>query len=180
MKTATLSLHSKIALGLIALCTSIVGGIAYQHLYPTQAEHTPLWQTPLSDEQGQTRRIDDWKGKVRIINFWATWCPPCKEEIPHFITTQNKNSDIQVLGLAIDQAQAVYPFAQNMQINYPVLIAEQQGLSMMKDLGNPQTGLPFTVMIDAQGQVISTHQGIMSADDLQAMLKQLQRPSTLF
>lgn len=120
---------------------------------------------PLPDLQGQPHRLDEWKGKLRIVNFWATWCAPCRSEIPLLAATrgQYRQQGVEVIGVAVDQPAEVRAFFASGQSAYPILVAEQQGQALMKAYGNPYAALPFTVLIDAAGKIVQRHQGVLDA-----------------
>ena len=100
-------------------------------------------QAALPDLSGQAQRIDQWKGRVLVINFWATWCPPCREEIPAFIRAQEKlgPKGLQVVGIAVDQLDKVKPYAAEMRINYPVLVGDLEAIDLARQAGNRLGGL---------------------------------------
>lgn len=118
----------------------------------------------LPDLQGQTHSESEWLGKkVLILNFWATWCPPCIREIPGFIKLQEKygKRGLQFIGIAIDNQEAVQPFVKKMGMNYPILLGDQEAINLAINLGNKMAGLPFTVIIDRNGQIVSRQVGQM-------------------
>ena len=118
--------------------------------------------------QGQSFRTADLRGQVVLVNFWATWCPPCRTELPmlsEFAAKQGAKG-IQVVGLAVDKSEAVQRFLQRQPVQFPVGIAMQGGLGLTRTLGNLQGGLPFTVFFDSQGQVRLRKIGELSGEDL--------------
>lgn len=111
----------------------------------------------LPDLQGKQRSLKDWSGKVIVLNFWATWCPPCRDEIPLFIDAQEnyKGRGLMIVGIAIDKKQAVASYSDNMLINYPVLLGDEGAMDLMARYGNRIGALPFTVIIDPRGRIVS-------------------------
>ena len=109
----------------------------------------------LMDVSGQPRNVSEWQGKVLVINFWATWCPPCLEEIPHFIKLQDKYGDqgLQFLGIALEDVDAVTSFVNKLGINYPILLGEQEVIKLGVKLGNRIGGLPYTVILVRSGNI---------------------------
>ena len=114
---------------------------------------TRLAKASFTDLAGQTQPLDQWRGKVLVVNFWATWCPPCLKEIPEFIRMQARYREqgLQFVGVAIDQPEKVAPFAEKMGFNYPVLIGALDAVELLRTLGNQHGGLPFTVVFDRSG-----------------------------
>ncbi len=135
----------------------------------------PLPAFNLPDSSGKPHDIAEWRGKILIINFWATWCPPCKKEIPEFITLQNQYSaqGLQFIGVALEDKESVREYMNTVKINYPVLIAEDQGIALAFKLGNVSGTVPFTVVVDQNGQIIYRHQGNFSKDQILSVIAPL-------
>ena len=115
----------------------------------------------LTDTEGKQRSSHEWDGKVRVINFWATWCPPCRKETPMFVELQEKYgaSGLQFIGIAIDDADKVQDFMDTYGINYPMLIGEDDAIAVAKQYGNQFGALPYTVIIDRSGQIRHVQRG---------------------
>jgi thiol-disulfide isomerase/thioredoxin len=124
------------------------------------------------DLQGKSRALSEWRGKVVVANFWATWCAPCLEEIPLLMATRKieVSKGVEVVGIAIDQAAKVEAFAAKLQIDYPVLVAEADALNLVRKLGNQSGGLPFTVFVDRTGRPVKTKIGVLRKPELTAIL----------
>lgn len=120
---------------------------------PGVTEIAPMWATTLPDHTGKTHALSQFKGKPLILNFWATWCEPCREEMPEISALASEHEEIVVLGLAIDEAAAVHEFVASTPVSYPLLIAENEGMPLAERLGNNKGVLPYTVIISAQGEV---------------------------
>ncbi len=133
----------------------------------------------LADPDGQVRRGEEWAGRVRLLNFWATWCAPCREEIPLLIELQRKHgpAGFQVLGIAVDTSEAVRDYAAEMGIDYPLLVGEGDAVALGAQLGNDIGALPYSVLVDRDGRIAWTRRGIVREPDLDAVLLPLLAPS---
>jgi len=131
----------------------------------------------LMDLAGRTRELSEWRDRVLICNFWATWCAPCREEIPLLVATRSKYAfaGVEVVGIAVDNPAKVRDFAASFNISYPILLAEADGLDLMRQLGNSAGGLPYTVVTNRQGSVVHRKLGAFKAADLDAILGPLAR-----
>lgn len=126
----------------------------------------------LMDVSGQRRHVSEWKGKVLAINFWATWCPPCLEEIPHFIKLQDKygHQGLQFLGIALEGVDEVKKFASEIGINYPLLVGEQEVIKLGTKFGNTMGGIPYTVILDRNGHISFIKMGPLSASEAEQVI----------
>jgi thiol-disulfide isomerase/thioredoxin len=127
-----------------------------------------LWRARFATPSGAPLALADWRGKPLIVNFWASWCAPCVRELPQFDRFQReyRARGWQVVGLAIDNQQAVLDFLQHTPVSYPIGLAGLEGADLMTGLGNLQGALPFTVVLDAQGRVVHTRLGQTSYEQL--------------
>lgn len=134
-----------------------------------------LMSVRLSDLSGQPRTLDAWRGKVVVVNFWATWCVPCRDEIPIFIKLQARHGarGLQFIGIAIDQSEKVDAFVRDFGINYPVLLGGVDAVDVSRRAGNRLGALPFTVMIDRSGRLVGAHLGVVKEAKLEALLQPL-------
>jgi thiol-disulfide isomerase/thioredoxin len=151
----------------------LLGPIVLQSRNPAAG----LLAASFTDLAGNTRRIDEWKGRVLVCNFWATWCPPCREEIPLLVAVREKFAPhgVEILGIAIDTVEKVTNFARELRISYPVLLAGGDSLDLMRELGNTSGALPYTVVLDRSGALAHRHLGLVRQEDLEAALEQLVR-----
>lgn len=126
----------------------------------------------LPDLAGKPHRLADWRGKLVLLNFWATWCPPCRSEIPGFVRLQRRYGDagLQIVGVSVDNPEAVARFWQEMNINYPLLLADDSVYDLMTAYGNRDAGLPYSVIIRPDGQIASTRLGAYREKDLESLL----------
>jgi thiol-disulfide isomerase/thioredoxin len=125
---------------------------------------------------GERQSIRSWPDKALVINFWATWCPPCLREIPllkEFQTTHRQ--ELQIVGIAVDRRDAVTAFADQMQFNYPILIGQSDAMDAAAAFGVEFVGLPFTVFVDSASRVLAVHTGELDAADLDALVAELAR-----
>lgn len=152
----------------------IGGGLAWrtsqrQALALSDAEQQ-FWRQQFTQPDGRTLASASFKGTPLLLNFWATWCPPCIDELPllNAFFTRNKANGWQVLGLAVDQAGPVNRFLSQSPLVFPVALAGFPGIEVSKSLGNLSGGLPFTVVFNAAGQVVHRKMGRLTPDDLHA------------
>ena len=129
----------------------------------------------LPDLRGQSQPLTQWRGRVLVVNFWATWCTPCREEIPMFVRLQNKYraQGLQFVGIAIDQPDKVQAFSHEFAINYPILIGGIETVELSRQAGNRIGALPFTVGIDRNGKIAATQLGEFKEAKLDAMIHSL-------
>jgi thiol-disulfide isomerase/thioredoxin len=115
----------------------------------------------LTDVEGKPRSIRSWTDKSMIVNFWATWCAPCRREIPFLKKLQQENDSkgFQVVGVAVDVREDVLKYAKEISIDYPLIMGEQEGLEAVGKFGLGSIGFPFTVFTDQQHRIIVTHLG---------------------
>ena len=136
-----------------------------------------LRSASLVDLAGQARKLSEWQGRILMCNFWATWCAPCREEIPLLMAAREKyaSAGVEIVGIAIDNAAKVRDFSASFKISYPILLAEAGGLDLMRKLGNSVGGLPYTVIADRQGNVVHRKLGPFKQADLDTILGPLAR-----
>jgi len=171
------------ALLLIGLAAMAAGLWLYQSvLAPARASAAALatlQSRSFSDLDGSDRTLLDWQGKVRVVNFWATWCEPCREEIPALQRVQAKfaANGLETIGISIDHADKVRQFAKNMAITYPLLLGDASVIDVARALGNRAGGLPYTLVIDAQGKLLASKLGgITEAQLTDILLPALGQP----
>jgi thiol-disulfide isomerase/thioredoxin len=150
------------AAAVIALTLGIGVAVSLRAPEPaSKADASALLAIELPDADGAAQSLSQWRGKVVVVNFWATWCAPCREEMPLFIEAQRRHgpSGLQFVGIAVDEAAKVRQYAAEIGLNYPALIGGYGAMELSKTLGNRVMALPFTVVINRQGEVALTQLG---------------------
>ena len=167
-------------IGLIAFFALSAGFFTYNRLTDQGQGTTPsdsraLLSTDFLDVDGEQHSLRQWNGQILVVNFWATWCAPCREEIPELIKLQEEFSQkgAQVIGIAIDRTEPVRAYAREMNINYPILLAEAQGIALSQKLGNQKGALPFTIILDENGKLMHRKLGKVSYSELRPLLHNL-------
>lgn len=129
----------------------------------------------LADLQGSTQTLEQWRGRVLVVNFWATWCTPCREEIPVFVRMQKRYGaqGLQFVGIAIDQPDKVAEFAREFRINYPVLLGGLETMELLQLSGYRSGVLPFTLVIDRSGNIARQELGGLREARLDSIIRPL-------
>ncbi len=171
-------LLGRIALALLLALTAFAAGLYFGHrppsiqANPSGAAVQELLRLELPTAEGTPQALSQWQGQWRIINYWATWCPPCREEMPEFSRLQKeyRAKGVQFIGIALDSSENVAAFSQATPTAYPLLVASPSAIRNLKALGNEQGALPYTLIIDPKGTVRETRLGSLSAAELRTML----------
>jgi thiol-disulfide isomerase/thioredoxin len=131
----------------------------------------------LVDREGQLRSLQDWPDRALIVNFWATWCAPCRREIPLLLELQRQHGaeGFQVIGIAADFRDKVLAYADEMKIDYPLMIGEQEALDAAASFGIEAVGFPFTVFSDRRGRIVAAHLGELTAPQADIILAAVRR-----
>ena len=173
------------ALGAAALAVACVaaGVLLYQWRAGAFGSRAPdpavvgrmVLEAKLAGLDGRLQSLDQWRGHVLVVNFWATWCAPCREEIPGFIKFQEQHraEGVQFLGIAIDQLERVGPYAKDIGINYPVLVGGMEVMNLAERAGNKLGVLPFTLVLDRKGVVTGTTVGVLKPEKLESLVRPL-------
>jgi len=132
-----------------------------------------LYEASLPDVSGQPVALSHLKGRPLVVNFWATWCPPCVEEMPHLEALSQELKNIQFVGIGIDNAANISQFVAKIPVSYPLYVAGHAGIAMVRELGNAAGGLPFTVLLDAEGRIFDTILGQVTPEDLRLRINRL-------
>jgi len=142
---------------------------------PVQGSAQQIFKLVLMDLQARPQSLDQWKGRLLVVNYWATWCPPCREEMPGFSRLQEKYRDkgVQFVGISIDNAVKIAEFQKTTPVSYPLLIGDISVMENSAALGNTRQALPFTAVFDQQGQLAATKLGRYAEADLERLLLEL-------
>jgi thiol-disulfide isomerase/thioredoxin len=134
-----------------------------------------LYAQVLPDAGGRQQALAQWQGKVLLVNFWAPWCAPCVEEMPELssIHQQFSGKNLQVIGIGIDSQAKIAQFAEKLKVAYPLYVAGMDGSELARKFGNTSGGLPYTVLIGADGQVRKTYLGRLKFEQLRSDLSAL-------
>ena len=135
-----------------------------------------LPEVTLADRDGRPRALSEWAGRPLIINFWATWCAPCRREIPmlNALAADEHYAGFEVIGIAIDFREDVLGYLQKTPIDYTVLIGEQDGMEAARAFGMESIGLPFTAFSDLQGRIVTVHVGELHRGQAEVILSAVQ------
>ena len=163
----------KMFLGGVAVLAALGGaGLAWRHASSglSLTAEKLLWEAEFDTPDGQVLALQSYRGRPLVVNFWATWCTPCIEEMPLLdaFFQQKNDKSWQMIGLAIDQPSRVRQFLDQHPVNYPIGLAGMGGTELVRQLGNDQGGLPFTVVLDAQGALVQRKLGKLSPSDIKS------------
>ena len=159
------------AIGVISIALGIFVGNKQNSRIPAKnGAAQQLTALSLNDAQGKLQKLSQWQGKFLLVNFWATWCAPCVQEMPELSELQKdlSRSNIQFIGLGIDSPNNIAEFAQKYQISYPLFAAGMEGTELSRQLGNQAGGLPFTVLISPDGTLLKSYLGRLNSVQLRS------------
>ena len=157
----------------LALLAGLSASVYFNTVSNTEvASVAHLDEIKLPGLDGSQQDINQWQGKLVLVNFWATWCPPCLEEIPVFLSLRKKYADsgFEVIGISIDDVSKVAKFRETMQISYPLLDGEKNGMVLMHALGNKIGGLPYSVLFDRSGKAVEIKSGPYQQQELKNLI----------
>jgi len=159
------------AIALAAMLAGIyLGNKKYSSTTPADPVSQAFFQLKLSDLNEKPQALSNWQNQFLVVNFWATWCAPCVQEMPELNQLQQefKTKQVQFLGLAIDSPGNVKEFQQKVSVSYPLLLAGLDGSELSRKMGNQAGGLPFTALINKQGKIVKTYLGRLKIEQLRA------------
>ena len=128
-----------------------------------------------TDQHGEVHRFSDWDGRVRVVNFWATWCPPCVHEIPMLVSVQEtfRAHDVQLVGVAVDDPEEAFAMAKELGMNYPSMADSRLTIDLLHAYGNRVAALPFTAFVDPAGSIRYRHVGELTLEQTQDKIRAL-------
>ena len=128
-----------------------------------------------TDQHGEERRFSDWDGAVRVVNFWATWCPPCVHEIPMLVSVQElfRAQGVQLIGVAVDDPDGAFAMAKKLGMNYPTMADARRTLDLLHTYGNRAAALPFTAFVDRWGTIRDRHTGELTLEQTREKIRSL-------
>lgn len=169
-----------LAIGIFLALASL---LAYRQFSAPTAPPMPLesvdlqavWATRLPDLSGKTQALQQWQGKVLVVNFWAPWCPPCRKEIPGFVNLQTAhgNAGLQFIGIALDAPDTVRAYVDSAGINYPILLGDAAATSFARAAGNRLGALPYTLILDRRGNPVATLAGGLDEARVEGLIEPL-------
>ncbi|HEX5539622.1 MAG TPA: TlpA disulfide reductase family protein [Methylophilaceae bacterium] len=172
-------MYKKIAVVVIALLIAGLLAIAVYHYSAATSEEpapssTALFAATLPDAQGRQQPLKQWRGKILVVNFWATWCPPCREEMPELSQLQDQYRDrnVVVIGISTENVAQIRDFAKTLQVSYPLLAGDMEAMNLGALLGNDKSVLPYTIVIKPDGSIAKSHFGRIN----KALLEQTLLP----
>jgi len=135
---------------------------------PVPMSASRLFTLSLPDAKGKSHDLAQWRGKILVVNFWATWCGPCVQEMPELSTLQTESGlkNMQIVGIGIDSAANIAEFSSKYRISYPLYVAGMDGSELTRQFGDLSGSLPFTVLIGPDGEVRKTYLGRLKFDEL--------------
>ena len=147
------------------------------HVVITAPENYTYVDFALADLDGNYHQISEWDGKARLINFWATWCAPCRREIPLLKKTQAAHAehDLQVIGVAVEDVGPVIAYAEEAEFNYPILVGQEDAMAAAEASGIDFIGLPFTMIVAPDGQLIKSHIGEIHEDQMALIVETFEQ-----
>jgi thiol-disulfide isomerase/thioredoxin len=134
-----------------------------------------LQATRYPDVGNVPQPYNQWQGRIVVLNFWATWCPPCREEMPMFSKLQAELGErgVQFVGIGVDSPSAIKEFAFRTPMSYPLLIGGTESLDLARRLGNATGGLPYTLVLDREGTPVMSRVGLLDEGSLRQALQPL-------
>lgn len=147
-------------------------GVAWWRYRPEGPDASALYERIFDDVDGRPQPLSQWRGRWIVLNFWATWCAPCVEEMPTLqrIAREYGGRGVAVVGIGIDNARAIRQFKEELKLDLPLLVAGAGGSELARQLGNPSGALPYTVLVSPQGRIEQTHLGLLKPELLRSWL----------
>jgi thiol-disulfide isomerase/thioredoxin len=136
----------------------------------TASSANPILALKLPDLMGVTQPLNQWQGKILVVNFWATWCGPCRDEMPELSQFQRNHPEVQVVGIGIDKPSSLQKFSREHPVSYPLLAGNDDTFALTRPLGNEMEAFPFTLVYNQRGQLVEHFLGRITLSDLNRAL----------
>ena len=164
-----------LALGGVAAAAAVGGAFVGALVMQSGSGAARLLSASFLDLEGRTRRLREWRGQVLVCNFWATWCAPCREEVPLLVAAKQHYAKrgLEIIGIGVDHVDKIRDFAANYRVNYEMLVADTESIEIMRALGNKAAALPYTVLLDRSGQLAGQRLGAFRKEELTQVLMEL-------
>jgi thiol-disulfide isomerase/thioredoxin len=165
-----------LTLGAVGLAAAAAGALSGVFALQSGSGAADLLGARFADLEGRERRLVEWQGRALVCNFWATWCAPCREEVPLLVAAKREwlTEGIEIVGIGLDSADKIREFASIYKINYPLLVADATAIELLRRLGNRAGGLPYSVGLDRSGALVARHLGALKEADLRQVLARLR------
>ena len=166
-----------IMIGGISLLALLAGVFSSQWISQTGLASDPsikaFFANPWQTSDGKSANSENWRQKVLVVNFWASWCPPCVEEMPTLDKLQQEflKQNVLFVGIGIDSPSNIREFLEKTSVSYPIVIGGLEGSNISKQMGNAQGALPYTVIVNTQGKATSSKLGKISEEELRSAIK---------
>lgn len=159
--------------GVLLLGAGVLGGLAYHIWGPRPAPPADTASVRLTDLDGQPHTLAEWRGELVLVNFWASWCSPCRREIPMLIEVQDQFRDrgFRILGPAMDRPDTARDLAARLGIDYPVFAGDSEIVTAMTALGDQLGALPYSVLIGRDGRILEQRSGELHRDELVPLIE---------
>jgi thiol-disulfide isomerase/thioredoxin len=158
--------------GGVGLAAAVAGAALAPMALQWQSAAGQLLSASFPDAAGRPHRLSDWLGRPVLFNFWATWCAPCREEVPLLVDFRAKHvlQGVEIVGICADQVVKMLEFAAIYKINYPLLVADAPVFELLRKIGNAAGALPYSVFVDPKGTIAYTRAGAVTRADLDKVL----------
>jgi thiol-disulfide isomerase/thioredoxin len=159
----------------VGAAAAVAGALSGVFVLQSRSGAAELLAARLRDLEGRPRRLLEWQGRALLCNFWATWCAPCREEVPLLVAAKQQllSNGPEIVGIGIDSGDKIREFARTYKINYPLLVGNATALGLLRGLGNKSGALPFTVALDRNGALVERRLGALSERELRQVLASL-------
>jgi thiol-disulfide isomerase/thioredoxin len=159
-------------LGGVGLAAAIVGAFLGPMALQLRSGAADLLSASFPDAAGRPQRLNQWLGKPIVLNFWATWCAPCREEVPLLVEFHRKYAvkGVELVGICADQVVKMLEFASSYKVGYTLLVADASVFTLLRKIGNPGGALPYSVVVNRKGSMVYSHIGALRVGELEKVV----------